>query len=75
MTDSEDSPNVAKGWDGPQPLPARLRAIASDPQVRYPIVVLIYLMVIGSVFNASLESLRETLQTIEELTAQSVTSS
>ena len=72
MTDSEDSPNVAEGWDGPQPLPARLRVIASDPQVRYPIVVLIYLMVIGSVFNASLESLGETLQTIEELTAQSV---
>lgn len=64
----------------PDPLPPpdrgsglqRLRAIWDNPQIRYPLLVLTYLMIGGSIFNAFLEDLREPLQELEKLTAMAV---
>ena len=50
----------------------RLRILWSNPQIRYPILVLVYLLLIGSVFNAMLDDLRRPLERLEELTAASV---
>ncbi len=68
-TDPEDSPRSSQPS---RSLAVRLRAGVSNPQVRYPILVLVYLVVVGSVFNASLASLQEFLQDLEKFTAQSV---
>lgn len=53
-------------------LPARLERLWANPQLRYPLLVLLYLLVIGSIFNALLEDLRGPLQQLEQLTARSV---
>ena len=56
-----------------KPTPAaRLREIWANPQLRYPILVLIYLFVIGGAFNASLEKLAGSLAALESFTATSV---
>jgi archaeosortase B (VPXXXP-CTERM-specific) len=65
MLDTQDSP-VAPS------LPARLGILWANPQVRYPLLVLVYLLVIGSAFNAVLQDLRGPLEQLEELTAASV---
>lgn len=59
-----DTPNLS--------LRARLERLWSNPQVRYPILVLLYLLVIGSIFNAALEDLRGPLAQLEKWTAWSV---
>jgi archaeosortase B (VPXXXP-CTERM-specific) len=74
MSESEDNrantdgtaPPHASGW------PDRLRALWANPQIRYPLLVLVYLFVIGSSFNAVLEDLRGPLQELEKGTAASV---
>ncbi|MCP4906329.1 MAG: hypothetical protein GY910_15235 [bacterium] len=53
-------------------LPAHLRAAWTNPQIRYPLLVLLYLFTIGSAFNAVLEDLRGPLQELEKFTAASV---
>ena len=53
-------------------MPERLRVLWSNPQIRYPILVLLYLLLIGSIVNAMLEDLRRPLERLEELTAASV---
>ena len=68
-TDSEDNSGSSQPS---RSLPMRLRASVSNPQIRYPILVLVYLVVVGSAFNASLESLQESLRSLERFTAQSV---
>jgi len=65
MSDVQDSPAAPN-------LPARLRVLWANPQVRYPLLVLVYLLVIGSAFNAVLQDLRGPLEKLEELTAASV---
>jgi archaeosortase B (VPXXXP-CTERM-specific) len=65
MLDTQDSP-VAPS------LPIRLRILWANPQVRYPLLVLVYLLVIGSAFNAVLQDLRGPLEQLEKLTAASV---
>ena len=50
----------------------RLRALWANPQVRYPLLVLAYLLVIGSAFNAALADLRGPLEAISAWTATSV---
>ena len=59
---STDRPDVAE----------RLRAHWANPQIRYPLLVVVYLLAIGSVFNASLESLRGPLESLSAWTASSV---
>ena len=51
---------------------SRARALWANPQVRYPLLVVLYLLAIGSVFNASLASLRGPLESMSEGTATSV---
>ena len=50
----------------------RLRALWANPQVRYPLLVVAYLLVIGSAFNAALDSLRGPLEAMSAGTATSV---
>jgi len=52
--------------------PSRLRALWANPQVRYPLLVLLYLLVIGSIFNAFLADLRGPLEQLEKITAAGV---
>jgi archaeosortase B (VPXXXP-CTERM-specific) len=65
MSNSEDNP-VAPS------LTTRLRVLWANPQVRYPLLVLVYLAVIGSLFNAVLQDLRGPLEQLERVTAASV---
>lgn len=65
MKDSDDSSATNR-------LPARLHRLWANPQIRYPLLVLLYLLVIGSIFNALLEDLRGPLQQLEQFTARSV---
>jgi archaeosortase B (VPXXXP-CTERM-specific) len=53
-------------------LPLRLRALWANPQVRYPSLVLLYLVVIGSAFNAAFSQLRDPLRHLENFTATGV---
>ncbi len=53
-------------------LSERLRDHWRNPQVRYPILVLLYLLIIGSVVGAWLDDLREPLETFSAWTAASV---
>ena len=55
-----------------RPLIERARALWANPQVRYPLLVLLYLLGIGSAFNAALEELRGPLEALSEATAASV---
>ncbi|MEM9177154.1 MAG: hypothetical protein AAGC67_18225 [Myxococcota bacterium] len=48
------------------------RRLWANPQIRYPLLVLVYLLAIGSVFNASLASLRGPLESLSAWTAASV---
>lgn len=58
---------------GPEPsLKERAGQFWLNPQVRYPVLVLIYLLVIGSVFNAYLQELRGPLESLEKFTAAGV---
>lgn len=50
----------------------RLHALWANPQVRYPILVLGYLLVIGTLFNASERYLVDPISKVEEFTAASV---
>jgi archaeosortase B (VPXXXP-CTERM-specific) len=55
-----------------RPIVSRLTRLTSNPQVRYPALVLTYLLIGGSLFNASLDELRGPLEALEERTAWSV---
>ncbi|MFK7898180.1 MAG: archaeosortase/exosortase family protein [Myxococcota bacterium] len=66
---------------GPTPKPApnsapnanqRRPAIWENPQIRYPLLVLVYLVVVGSLFNAFYAELRPLLASLEEFTAKTV---
>ncbi|MCR9094202.1 MAG: archaeosortase/exosortase family protein [bacterium] len=76
-------PGNPEGSETPEPASAepsgaaeaptdRIRAHWSNPQVRYPLLVVAYLLVIGSAFNVALESLREPLEDLSAFTATSV---
>ncbi len=58
--------------DARRALPDRLRGLWTNPQIRYPILVLLYLGVIGSAFNLLRERLQGGLQDLAEGTATSV---
>ena len=63
MSEAEASPSLL----------ARARTLWANPQIRYPLLVLVYLLLIGSVFNAALADLRGgPLRQLEEFTAASV---
>jgi archaeosortase B (VPXXXP-CTERM-specific) len=49
-----------------------LRTGLSHPQVRYPLLVMLYLGGVGALFNASLDELRPALAWLERFTAASV---
>jgi archaeosortase B (VPXXXP-CTERM-specific) len=51
-----------------RPLLARL----ANPQLRYPLLVLLYLVVVGGLASVLLEPLRPTLEALEVFTAKSV---
>ncbi|MAG33958.1 MAG: hypothetical protein CL908_24015 [Deltaproteobacteria bacterium] len=50
----------------------RLRSLWAVPQVRYPLLVLLYLLIGGSIFNAFLADLRDLFAALERLTASAV---
>ena len=50
----------------------KLRALWANPRVRYPLLVVAYLLGIGSLFNAFLAEMRGTLAELEKITAFSV---
>lgn len=50
----------------------RLRALWANPQIRYPLLVVAYLLVIGTAFNAALDALRGPLEALAAGTAASV---
>jgi archaeosortase B (VPXXXP-CTERM-specific) len=56
----------------PARLIERTRLLWANPQIRYPVLVLIYLLAIGSVFNAYLLELRGPLESLEKFTAAGV---
>jgi archaeosortase B (VPXXXP-CTERM-specific) len=58
--------------DPPTDPTSKLRALWANPRVRYPVLVLAYLLGIGSLFNAFLTDLRGPLAALEEFTALSV---
>ena len=53
-------------------LAERTKKLWANPQVRYPLLVLFYLLGIGSIFNAYLEDLRGPLEQLEKVTAGGV---
>lgn len=75
MADAESNPDPARADrdpEAPRATGERLRALWANPQVRYPALVLVYLLVIGTAFNAALGSLRGLLEALESGTAASV---
>jgi len=54
------------------PVWTRARAGWANPQLRYPVLVLLYLLVIGNVFNTWLGDLRAPLESFSAWTATSV---
>jgi len=73
-----DVPGTGETSDAPSssgsapPPPNRLAALWANPQVRYPLLVILYLLVGGSIFNAFLADLREPLAALERGTARAV---
>lgn len=59
------------GIDGPAPPPS-LRARLASPQLRYPLLVLLYLAIAGGLVSAFFEPLRPSLDALEVLTARTV---
>jgi archaeosortase B (VPXXXP-CTERM-specific) len=68
-TASRQPTRVARAWSS---LREKTAGILRNPQARYPLLVLLYLGVIGGLFNASLGALRPTLERLEAFTAASV---
>lgn len=63
MSPSEGSaPPSRPGWAAP----------LSQPQLRYPLLVLLYLLIVGGLASLLLEPLRPALEALEVLTAKSV---
>lgn len=50
---------------------SKLRAIWANPRARYPVLVIVYLLCIGSLVNAFLSELRGPLAGLEKITALS----
>ncbi len=59
MTTAEDSPNPAR----------RLRALWVNPQMRYPVLMIAYLLAGGSLFSFGLSEFPEAVETLDRLTA------
>jgi archaeosortase B (VPXXXP-CTERM-specific) len=59
MTTAEDTPNPAR----------RLRALWANPQMRYPVLMIAYLLVGGSLFSFGLSEFPEAVETLDRLTA------
>jgi archaeosortase B (VPXXXP-CTERM-specific) len=53
-------------------VPSSLRARLGDPQVRYPLLVLLHLVLVGGLTSLFLEDLKPTLEALEVFTARSV---
>lgn len=51
---------------------SRLGSLWKNPQIRYPLLVLAYLVMIGSAFNAFYAEMRPALAALETFTAQTV---
>ena len=72
MADDVDENETQPADEKAGTLMARVRDQWANPQVRYPILVLLYLLIIGSVVGAWLDDLREPLETFSAWTAASV---
>jgi len=59
MTTAEDTPNPAR----------KLRALWANPQMRYPVLMIAYLFVGGSLFSFGLSEFPEAAETLDRLTA------
>lgn len=53
----------------PLPLPDRLRLLWANPQLRYPLLVILYLAILGGAYNASALALRPALEVLIQATA------
>ena len=60
--------------DGSVPSSLPLRAWLAHPQLRYPLLVLLYLVIAGSLVSAFMDRLQPTLRQLEIFTATSVAS-
>ena len=60
------------GIDGTAPSPPPLRAWLANPQLRYPLLVLLYLGIAGGLVTAFFEPLRPALEVLEAGTARCV---
>lgn len=58
--------------DGPAPAPWTLRDRLALPQLRYPLLVLVYLTIVGGLTTFFFDALRPTLDRLEALTAETV---
>lgn len=60
------------GLEGASPPPPSLRARLASPQLRYPLLVLLYLGIAGGLVSAFFEPLRPSLDVLEIFTARTV---
>lgn len=60
------------GAAAPEAASGRLARLWRNPQLRYPLLVLLYLVVVGSIFAAAYPHLREPMAWLERMTAGSV---
>ena len=58
--------------EDPAPMRSTAAALWANPQARYPVLVVLYIVVLGVVFNASLASLAGRIEALEDLTAGAV---
>lgn len=61
-----------EGTAPPPPVPPALRARLAHPQLRYPLFVLLHLLVIGGLATLFLEDMKPALEALEAFTARSV---
>ena len=59
MSTSEKTPNLA----------GRLRALWANPQMRYPVLMIVYLIIGGSLFNYGLQNFPDAVEAIDRITA------